>query len=78
MVAQVLVAMELYALLEETGCSPAVAEKTEQEWKDLSEATRAEHQTIRQMCAELRTCDVEDMAYEPRFQALMHTVAQHI
>jgi len=72
MAALILVALELYALLDETVFSPAIAEETEQEG-----AARAEHHRIRELMAELRTCD-EDVACDPRFQELMDSVSHHI
>jgi len=77
MAALILVALELYALLDETVFSPAIAEETEQEGAARDEAARAEHHRIRELMAELRTCD-EDVACDPRFQELMDSVSHHI
>jgi hypothetical protein len=78
MAAHVLVALELYALVEETVCSPSCAEETEKEGAVLREEAREEHQRISELLAALRTCAPEDVAGDARVHALMDAVAQHV
>jgi selenocysteine lyase/cysteine desulfurase len=78
MAAHVLVALELYALVEETVFYPAFAEETEKKEAVLGQEAPEEHQRIRELIAALRTCDPEDVACDPRFQELMDAVSQHV
>jgi hypothetical protein len=77
MAAHVLVALELYALVEETVFYPAFANEIDHKGKALDKEAREEYQRIRELIAALRTCDSEDVACDPRFHALMDAVAQH-
>jgi len=78
MAAHLLVALELYTLLEATVFFPAVAEETEQKEVALDAEAREEPQRIRELIAVLRTCDSEDVAGDPHLQALMNYVSHHV
>jgi hypothetical protein len=78
MAAHVLVALELYALVEETVFYPACADENAPEGEALGGAAREEHQRIRELITTLRTCEPEDVAYDPRFHELMDAVSQHV
>jgi len=71
MAAQVLVALQLYALVEATMFSPVVGEETHQEGAARGEDAREESQKIRQLLAHLRAGDLADVGSAPRFQELM-------
>jgi hypothetical protein len=78
MASLVCVALELYALLEDTVFSPAVAEETEEEGATLDERAREEHHRIMGLVAELRSCAPDDAVFDARFHELMDSVSQHI
>ena len=62
MAAQVLVALELYALWEATVFSPAVAKETDVEGAALGEAAREEHHRVMGLMAALQPCAPNDAA----------------
>lgn len=76
--AQVFVALELHALLEETVFYPAVAGATDPQGEALVEDAREEHQRVRERIAHLRACDPEDVKFDPCFHDLMDYVCEHI
>jgi hypothetical protein len=78
MAAQVLVALQLYALVEETMFAPTVGEETNQEGAARVEDAREDPQKIRQLMAQLRACDPEDVGSAPRFQDLMDCLSHYV
>ena len=76
--AQVLVALELYTLLEATVFSPAFTEETTPEGGALGEDAREEPHRVRELIAALRTCDAEDVVGDPRFRELMDPGLQQV
>ena len=78
MAAHLLVALELYTLVEETVFDPACIDETDHKEEALVGEAREEHQRISELITALRTCDPEDVACDPRFHALMNAVAQHV
>ena len=78
MAAHVLVALELYTLVEETVFDPACIDETDHKEQALVGDARKEHQRISGLITALRTCDPEDVACDPRFHALMNAVAQYV
>jgi hypothetical protein len=78
MAAHVLVALELYTLVEETVFFPACVDEPDPKGEALVGEAREEHQRIRELIAALRPCDPEDVARDPRFHELMDAVSQHV
>jgi hypothetical protein len=73
--AHVFVALELYALVEETMFYPAGAQATAQQGDARDEDAQEELQRIRGLLAQLRACDPKDVGFDPRFQALMDGIS---
>jgi iron-sulfur cluster repair protein YtfE (RIC family) len=76
--AQVCVALELHALLEETVFYPAVADATEQVWETLAADACEDHQRVRQLMMHLRVCDPTDGQFDTYVHDLMDEVSQHM
>ena len=76
--AQVLVALELYTLLEATVFYPAFTEETAQEGEALGKDAREAPHSVRELIVALRTCDAEAVACAPPFRELMDSVSQHV
>jgi hypothetical protein len=77
MAAHVFVALELYALVEETVFYPA-PEEIAPAGNTPVEDTQEERQRIRGLLAQLRACDPNDVGTHPCFQDLMDAISQHV
>ena len=74
LVAQVLPALELRMLLEDTVFYPAWAEETDEEGEALIEDALQDHQRVRDLMGELQACDPEDGEFDLLFHELMESV----
>jgi hypothetical protein len=74
LIAQVLPALELRMLLEDTVFYPALAEETDEEGEALIEDALQDHQRVRELMGELQACDPEDVEFDPLFHELMESV----
>ena len=75
---QVCVALELQALLEDAGFSPAVADETGQADDTLGADARAAYQHIQQVMRDVRDCDPHNVLFDVHFHDLMDAVSQHM
>jgi hemerythrin superfamily protein len=75
--AQVFTELEAHAQLEETVFYPAFAQEADQEGKQLVEEARQEHQTVKDLIAELRDLDDHE-EFAAKFQELMENVEHHV
>jgi hemerythrin superfamily protein len=73
---QVFVELETHAQIEEMVFYPAFEEAADEEGKQLIEEARQEHQTVKDLIAELR--EVHDEEFEVRFRELMQNVEHHV
>jgi Hemerythrin HHE cation binding domain len=71
------VALENHAQVEELVFYPSVEEETDDEGETLVEEARQEHQTVKELIAELRALDDED-AFETKFHELQQAVEHHV
>jgi len=74
LIAQVLTALELRMLLEDTVFFPALAEDTDEDGEELIEAAFQDHQRVRELMGALLECDPEDVDFDPLFHELMESV----
>jgi hemerythrin superfamily protein len=74
---QVFVELEIHAQLEETVFYPAFEAAADEEGKQLIEEARQEHQTVKDLIAELRDLAVTDK-FDARFRELMENVEHHV
>jgi hemerythrin superfamily protein len=75
---QVFTELDIHAQLEETIFYPAFAEQADAEGGQLIEAAREDHQTVKNLMAELQSLDVEGEEFEAKFQELMQNVQDHV
>jgi hemerythrin superfamily protein len=75
--AQVCLALDVHAQLEETVFYPAFAQEADWEGKQLVAESFAAHQTVKDQMAALEACADED-TFDTQFRALIHTVQQHV
>jgi hemerythrin superfamily protein len=73
---QICAALELHALLEETLFYPALEVAAGEAGETLVEDARQDHQTVKDLIAELE--DVHDQEFDAKFRALMHMVQHHV
>jgi len=74
---QVFIELETHAQLEEMVFYPAFEEAADDDGKQRIEEARQEHQTVKDLIAELRGLAVTDM-FEARFRELMENVEHHV
>ena len=74
LIAQVLPALELRMLLEDTVFYPAWAEETDEEGEALIEDALQDHQRVRDLMGELQACDPEDVEFDLLFHELLEFV----
>ena len=74
---QVFVELETHAQLEEMVFYPAFEEAADDNGKQLIEEARQEHQTVKDLIAELRELAVTE-EFEARFRELMENVEHHV
>jgi hemerythrin superfamily protein len=75
---QVFVELEVHAQLEELVFYPAFAAAANEEGKDLIAEARQEHQTVKDVIAELRDMDPSNEDFEEQFEELMEDVEHHV
>lgn len=75
--AQVFTELEAHAQLEEMVFYPAFAQEADREGKQLVEEARQEHQTVKELIAEMRGLAVRD-EFDARFRELMENVEHHV
>jgi len=73
LIAQVLPALELRMLLEDTVFYPAFAEDTDEAGDELIEAAFQDHQRVRELMSALQDCDPEDVEFDLLFHELMES-----
>jgi hemerythrin superfamily protein len=78
LIAQVLPALELRMLLEDTVFYPTLAEDTDEEGEALIDAAFQDHQGVRELMGALQACDPEDVEFDPLFHELMESVLAQI
>jgi iron-sulfur cluster repair protein YtfE (RIC family) len=74
---QVFTELEVHAQLEETVFYPAFAQEADQEGKQLVEEACQEHQTVKDLIAELRDIDDHE-EFAAKFHTLMENVEHHV
>jgi hemerythrin-like domain-containing protein len=74
---QVFTELEVHAQLEETVFYPAFAQEADQEGKQLVEEACQEHQTVKDLIAELRDLDDHE-EFAAKFHTLMENVEHHV
>jgi hemerythrin superfamily protein len=75
---QIFVELEVHAQLEELVFYPAFEAAADEEGKQLVEDARQEHQTVKDLIAELRDMDANDEDFDAQFQELMDNVEHHV
>ena len=74
---QICAELELHAQLEETVFYPAFEEAADEEGEKLVEEARQEHQTVKDLMAELEEIDDAE-AFDRKFRELMENVQHHV
>jgi hemerythrin superfamily protein len=74
LIAQVLPALELRMLLEDTVFYPALAADADEAGDELIDAAFQDHQRVRELMGALQACDPEDVEFDPLFHELMEAV----
>src|SRR5215831_7506445 len=75
---QVFTELEVHAHLEEHVFYPAYEAMTSKHGTQLVADSRLTHAHIRELLSELQGIDLPEEAFEAKFQALRHTVEQHM
>src|SRR5262245_26259946 len=76
LVANVCLALEVHAQLEEEIFYPALREVAPDD--DVLDKSRAEHDEMRRLIGELRTLEPDNLIYDETFRTLMRTVLHHV
>jgi hemerythrin superfamily protein len=74
---QIFIELETHAQLEEMVFYPAFDEEADDEGKELVEEARQEHQTVKDLIAELRGRNADE-AFDGKFRELMDNVEHHV
>ena len=75
---QVFTALEMHAQLEEDVFYPAYEAMTGKNGTQLVADSRLAHEHVKELLIELQDIDLDEETFETKFQALMHTVEQHV
>lgn len=75
---QVFTALEVHAQLEENLFYPAYETMTGKNGTQLVADSRLAHEHVKELLIELQEIDLQEAAFEAKFQELMHTVEQHV
>jgi hemerythrin superfamily protein len=75
---QVFTALEVHAQLEENVFYPAYETMTGKNGTQLVADSRLAHEHVKELLIELQEIDLQEAAFEAKFQELMHTVEQHV
>ena len=75
---QVFTALEMHAQLEDNVFYPAYETMTGKNGTQLVADSRLAHEHVKELLIELQDIDLQEAAFEAKFQELTHTVEQHV